>query len=118
METLELVPDEASYSVTPVSEVLAVELAGGPSRYRRDQLGSVARVSVVWTLDADDYADLLDFHQSTTDHGTEWFLIDLPLGGADPAEYTVHFVPGSLQLKSKDGGIYVVGADLEVLTST
>ncbi|MEI7704985.1 MAG: hypothetical protein WCK73_10345 [Deltaproteobacteria bacterium] len=114
MDKLTLTPDQASYVATPGVEFLSVPLDGGGARCRRDQVGSSARVEVVWTLGRSDYRSLLAFHQDSLDRGSAPFLIDLVIGGPDVEEHAAYFVPGSLGLKGKEGDTYAAVAQLDV----
>lgn len=115
MRKLYLPPDQAGYSAKPGLEVLSAQLDGGAPRYRRDVIGATARVTLQWTLVASALQYLQAFYRTGVSRGADWFLIDLILDGAAMAEYQAHFVPGSFEIKSRQGRGFVVGAELDVV---
>lgn len=114
-QKLMISPTEAEYTAQPGSGVVATKLDGGASRYRADQLGAAALVTVGWTLSAWQYQYLMAFFRSATERGSEPFLIDLIMDNAAMQEYTAHFVPESFALTGRAGEAYLVGAQLEVI---
>lgn len=115
MSKLRLDPSQESHSVAFGNEVIATTLAGGKSRFRRDQLGAIALVPVEWYLTASQYDYIMAFYRVRTAHGSLSFTLDLILDGSALAEYTAYFVPGTLKLAEVRGSVYIVSAQLEVL---
>jgi hypothetical protein len=115
MSKLLLDPAQGSYSARHGPETIAVALAGGRSRYRRDQLGAAAMAQVEWFLAADQYDYLMAFYRSRAAHGSSPFTLDAILDSAPLQEYTAYFVPGTLELSAIQGSVYIVAAQLEVI---
>lgn len=110
---LALSPDQNGYRVDFGKTTIAVQLDGGASRIRADQLGAASQVAVQWTLNQQNYAYMLAFYRTTLLYGSLSFLIDLILDGGSPTTYTVRIVPGTFSLMQQQGGAYIVGATLE-----
>lgn len=115
---LNLKPSPGGYGFQDPSEVIAIELDGGPSRLRRDQLNSRSQVDVQWVLDREGFLYLQEFYRTTTQFGSLSFQIDLVTDYAENVEHSVYFVPGTLRLQEKDGHRYIVTASLEVTQMT
>lgn len=97
------------------SEVTAVQLEGGASRFRRTQLGAAALISVTWYLRSDQYTYFMAFYRLRTGHGSLPFQVDVIHDSGQIATYTAHFVPGSPELPQINGTVYIVQAQLEVI---
>lgn len=109
------IPDSSGYSVQDAAaDVIAIQLDGGASRYRRDRIGSNSNVSVRWTFDPEEYRYFRAFYRFLTEKGAKPFLIDLVLDTQFPEEHVAHFVPGSVRLQEQRGHAYFVTAELEV----
>lgn len=107
-----LVPVERSgYAATPGIEVVSTQHDGGLGRYRQDQLGASAQITVQWTVGTSDYDYLMAFYRQ---YKAKPFLIDLILDSSQSVEYTAHLVPGSWNLNSQVGLTYILQATLEV----
>jgi hypothetical protein len=107
-----LVPCERSnYAATPGIDVVVNQLDGGAGRYRQDQLGVTAQVSVQWSVGSKDYDYLMAFYRQNK---AIQFTIDLILDSSIAVEYTANFVPGTFTLSSQSGLTYVLQATLEV----
>lgn len=107
-----LVPCERSnYAATPGIDVVANQLDGGAARYRQDQLGVTAQVTVQWSVGSKDYDYLMAFYRQNK---AIQFLIDLILDSSLAIEYNANFVPGTFNLSSQSGLTYVLQATLEV----
>lgn len=115
MSKLKLDPAQGSYSAKLGPETIATQLAGGRSRYRRDQLGATAIAAVEWVLDAGGYDYFMAFHRQSTAHGSLPFTLDAHLDKAPLAEYTAYFIPDSVELAGVKGTAYVVTAQLEIV---
>lgn len=107
-------PDSSSYSVSDGKEVVAIQLDGGASRYRRDVIGATSTVSVSWILGREQYLYLRSFYRGLAGKGATPFLIDLILDDFELTEHKAYFVPGSVQLTGQKGLTYWVSAQLEV----
>jgi hypothetical protein len=116
MEKLLLIPERDRYSTTAGPATVMVPTAGGRSRTRRDQLGAPTTVSVQWVCSYGEYAYLGAFYRELINHGSDAFLIDLPVWSSVPAEQTANFKPGGPQLDGVSGLAYAVSATLEVKT--
>jgi len=107
-------PEQTGYGVQFGEETKRTQLEGGAGRYRQDILNSSTMVNVKWLLHPDEYEYLQAFYRTITKHGALPFTIDLIIDTPDLVEYTVHFIPGSIQLSSQSGQGYGVDAQLEV----
>jgi hypothetical protein len=114
MRKLMVTPSQASYSAQLGSEVLQAQVAGGPSRRRRDFIGAPTYVSVTWLLPGSGFQYLEAFYRTATVNGTDPFLIDLVIDDASLEEYTAMFVPGSYMINGVQGDATSVSAQLEV----
>lgn len=109
-----LLPDNSQYSTIDGKEVVATQLDGGASRYRRDILGATSIVNAAWILGTNDYKYMRSFYRALTLKGAKPFLIDLILDEPTLTEHKAYFVPGSFQLTGQKGLTYWVSAQLEV----
>lgn len=109
-----LPPDNSSYSATDGKEVVATQLNGGASRYRRDILGATSTVDCVWILGQDEFKYLRSFYRAISESGSTPFLIDLILDDFELTEHKAYFVPGSMKLTGQKGLTYWASAQLEV----
>jgi len=114
LSKLTIAPTKEGYGVTDGTEVIAVQLDGGASRYRRDVLGATSRVTVQWSVGPDVYRYLRAFYRTATNNGATPFLIDLLMDEPSLTEHQAHFVPGSMRLTGVQGLTYTVNAELEV----
>jgi hypothetical protein len=115
MRHLVLSPDADSYKQSDGTEVTAIELEGGPSRYRRDMIGAPRMLDAQWTLTSWDYQYFRAFWNTAILRGVDSFTCDL-LGddGCGPVTHECKVVPGSMRVPSQVGLQYVVAAQLEV----
>jgi hypothetical protein len=107
-------PDQTSYVATDGNDVISTKLMGGASRYRRDLIGSTAKVTVGWTVGPTQFKYIRAFYNAVAVKGSLPFSIGLLL---DEPEITIHkayFVPGSMSHSSPRGLTYNVSAELEV----
>jgi hypothetical protein len=112
---LTLLPDSDGYSSAEGDEVIAIKLAGGASRLRRDKLGAAKTVNVKWTMNPSDYQYWRAFFRTATLMGSLPFECQLVSeDGCGPAWHICTFVPGSVSLPSQQGWTYVQQATLEV----
>jgi hypothetical protein len=109
-------PDQASYSLSDGKEVVATQLEGGASRYRRDIINASVFVDVVWTFSTYQYDYFRAFLKgSAADRGSKPFLIDLIIDEATQlTEHEAYFIPGSIRTASVRGLMVQVQASLEV----
>jgi hypothetical protein len=114
MSKMSYPPDQANYSLTDGTDVVSTEVDGGPARQRRDILNPRARVTASWTVDATGYQYLRAFYRTLL-NGALVFQVDLILESDQPTTHDAYFVPGTFALQSKEGGIYHLIADLEVV---
>jgi hypothetical protein len=110
-------PERSGYAATPDSKALGVvnsQLEGGLGRYRADQLGSTALVTVQWSVGKRDYDYLQAMNRQYPMKGLP-IDIDLILDHSTPDTYTAYVVPGTWNLNSQIGETYIIQASLEVL---
>lgn len=115
LPNLPLPPDQNGYQPQWGQTAISVQLDGGASRFRADQLGAAFQVPVQWTVSKHNYEFLLAFYRTAIDYGTLPFTIDLLLDSGSMQTYTAHFVPSTFKLTSQSGFTWVVAATLEVL---
>lgn len=108
-------PDRTNYTTVEGKTTVAIQLEGGASRYRADQLGATALVTVAWIVGGADYDYLKAFYRSAIALGSLPFLIDLVLDSQLPVEYTAFIVPDTFKLSSQMGNAYSLDATLEVV---
>lgn len=108
-----IAPDASGYSYTPGTEVMAIKLDGGASRYERFITGATGRLSVQWTVKEKGYKYLRSLY-IITESGSLPFLIDLIIDEVEQTEHTVHFIPDTFRLTTKSGAAFIVTAELEV----
>lgn len=118
MAKFNIPPSPMGYNFQDPSEVIAIELDGGPSRLRRDKLNSRSSVNVQWSLNREGYLYLQNFYRTTTNFGSLPFQIDLVTDYSESTEHTVYFIPGTVRLQEQTGHKYVVVASLEVTQLT
>ena len=104
-------PERSGYAATPGASVVTNQLDGGLGRYRADQAGASAQITVQWSVGRNDYAYLMAFKRQ---YEFQAFLIDLILDSPDALEYTAFIVPSTWNLNSQSGVTYIVQATLEV----
>ena len=97
MRKLLLRPNSSSYTVEPGNEVVATDVAGGPSRSRRDFIGMPTKVNVAWWLDEDSFMYLNAFFNTVLQKGSLPFLMDLLIDKPYLTEHTCKFSPGSFK---------------------
>jgi hypothetical protein len=101
------------------SGVERVEINGGSSRYRQDQVGLVnCSINVTWVVDQEGYDYIRGMYRLITENGSLPFDIYLStLTMAKKLHTNVYFLPGSLKWTSKNNTIFTVTAQL-VITPT
>lgn len=115
MYKLMLPAAEAGYTAQPGETVKRVQLAGGKGRYRKDVDGATSAVNVTWVCpDELSFAYLGAFYRKRAAEGAVSVLIDLNLGGLIQ-EHVCNFLPGTYGLREKNGDVYTVTAQLEVV---
>lgn len=114
MRTLFAVPSKASYAVDIGAEILRAQLSGGPSRFRRDFIGAVATVNVMWNAPPQMFDYLQAFYRTAISQASDPFLIDLVLDGFSLTQYEARFIPGSFRITGVAGLETSVTAQLEV----
>lgn len=114
LPNLALPPDQDSYALVLGTTTLSIQLDGGASRYRADQLGASHSLTVQWTLSYKNYTYLMAFYRKSITFGADPFTIALIADSGDLSTYTVHIVPGSFGLSGQKGLSYIVVATLEI----
>jgi len=112
---LTLAPDFDGYGFADTPEAEFTELDGGPSRVIRTQIGVTTLIDVQWKTNPAGFLYLRNFYRNWTTNPREGFLMDLILDQAEPTELRANFVPGTMQLSSTMGNLFVVKARLEVI---
>lgn len=106
-------PEQSSYAITYGNSVVAVQMDGGPSKFRSDIKNAPDIVNVSWAFSSYEY-DYFKTFLSAVEDGATPFLIDLIIEEAGLVEHEVHFVPKTAKLKEQKGLSYYVTAKLEV----
>lgn len=110
---LELVPDQAGYSVADGREVVFTNLDGGASRYRKDILNARALVQTQWTLNATEFRYLKSFFKLLTGKGAKGFLMDLYIDRENLTEHECRFIPGTFKLIGQKISEFKVSIQIE-----
>jgi len=113
MTKLTLSPIQSGYTAEYGAGALRIELEGGPGYTRANFEGNSDRVTVQWACWEVGAQYLLAFWRSIMDLG-QVFEIDLSLDDVEVSEYSATLVPGTFRLSSKDAGLFVFRAELEV----
>lgn len=115
LPNLLLPPDQANYTHKFGDQIIATQLDGGASRFRRDQLGAAFQLEVQWTCNDKNYDYVTAFYRTSINFGSDPFTCSLILDQHGLQSYTCHFLPGTFRLDSQQGQTYVLRATLEVL---
>lgn len=107
-------PLAAGYTASFDDGVSRIALAGGQGRYRVEMAGNSTSVNATWALRAENYSLFMGFYRDWS-RTAAMFEVDLKLDSHQIKRYTASFIPGSVQLVSKNAKIYRVSAQLEVL---
>jgi len=112
---LNLRPDQGGYAVDMGTALITNQLDGGPPRTRVDVLGQWEHMTVQWTTNLKGYAYLQQCHRYCEANGGAHFLLDLLLNqGVITPDVECMFVPGTFKLKSTQGLMAVVAAEIWV----
>lgn len=103
---------QSGYTVDFGNDVIAQNLDGGPSRYRRDVRGNSHTVNVSWVLKLKGYQYLTAFYRVWMRNPSQPFLAELIID--DELKDYKCFFKSAIQLNSKEGLVYRVSAQLEV----
>lgn len=103
---------QSGYTVDFGNDVIAQELDGGPSRYRRDIRRNSHLVNVSWVLKLKGYQYLTAFYRVWMRNPSQPFLAKLIID--DELKDYECFFKSAIQLNSKEGLVYRVSAQLEV----
>lgn len=103
---------QSGYTVNFGNDVIAQELDGGPSRYRRDIRRNSHLVNVSWVLKLKGYQYLTAFYRVWMRNPSQPFLAQLIID--DELKDYECFFKSAIQLNSKNGPVYQVSAQLEV----
>jgi len=103
---------QSGYTVDFGNDVIAQNLDGGPSRYRRDVRGNSHTVNVSWVLKLKGYQYLTAFYRVWMRNPSQPFLAKLIID--DELKDYECFFKSPIQLNSKNGPVYQVSAQLEV----
>lgn len=109
-------PDQNGYGATLAPNSISTPVENGAAKYRQIYVGGSSDVRVQWTLDQDEYFNLVALVETVLCDGVLPFTLDLILRTGVPLRtYTVYIRPGTFRLRSQRGLTYVVVATLEVL---
>lgn len=103
---------QSGYTVDFGNDVIAQNLDGGPSRYRRDIRRNSHLVSVSWVVKLRGYQYLTAFHRVWMRNPSQPFLAKLIID--DELKDYECFFKSAIQLNSKNGPVYTLSAQLEI----
>lgn len=106
-------PAQVGFAATFGDGTQRIALDGGSARYRAGMQNMSDTVQATWVLRGENYAAFNGFVRNARRAGVP-FLIDLSLQSHEMVEYEASFVPGSVQLVSRQGAVFTVVAQLEV----
>lgn len=115
MPYLEFLPDSDGYSVDFVSPVVSVKLNAGPSRIRRDLIGTPFNVNVSYKFTPEQYRAFMGFYNAVTIYGSEQFVTDLIIEDCELLKYECTFVPDSIKLAEQRGLYFNVVCQIEAV---
>lgn len=92
---------------------LSTQLNSPKPLFRNDVSGNSFFVDVYFYLDKLGYQYMRSYYRTGTANGSLPFNINLILEGANPALYTVEFVPGTWTLSAIEGDFFNVSCQLE-----
>lgn len=116
MKTLELSPDNTSYSVKAMDDIISVATLGGPPRRRKDLSNATVNFTCVFNLTPKQFDYFMDFYRNFIKRPLP-FNILLISDFSDPlsplVNHNAYLVPGTVKLASVIGHRYSVNAQLE-----
>jgi hypothetical protein len=114
LQVCKLVPEKAGYTVVDGDGALRVQHEGPRARYREDDEGDLADVSVSFLVEGAGLVYWRAFYRTGTKRGSLPFLIDLAIDGAVLTRHKAWFVPGTVKMVSAGGLAYRVTCQLDV----
>jgi hypothetical protein len=117
MAHLALKPDQSGYSIRDSDDYVMIEVDGGLPRTRRDLVDGTRLATLTWITDSIGYTYLKNFEIQNLANDCEPFTIDLYVDDGILETVTALLVPRTLRLASKQGDMFTVSAQLEVLAS-
>ena len=114
MIKIRYIPLQEGYSVALGNGVYSIRTPAGPANLRKPLPGTVDMVTVAWSLDADEYAELVFMVDHQLARGAVTFLIDLVVDCGGLTEYKAQMVENTFGLTEQSGLTYTVGATLLV----
>lgn len=114
-EKIPFCPTQASFAAEFGDGSLSIALEGGSGRYRAGPENQADAVNVTWVLEGERYSSLMGFWRNMRRLGGGPFLIDLSLHSHEMVEYQAYFVPRTFRLVARQGRIFTVAAQLQVL---
>lgn len=109
-----LLPSNAGYAPTMPTDMLSVDLYGGPPRLRKTFQNTLVAVDVQWQCTPVKYDYLQAFMRIKANNGVTPFMMGLILQTSQLQSYMCWLRNGSLQLAEQRGATYVVTATLLV----
>ena len=114
LEKLPLRPEKSSYSFNHAINTITTNFTEGLTHSRTSYKNNVYTVQVEWHFSAEEYAYFQAFYQLYTAYGINPFLIDLIIDESEVQEFTVKFVPDTLEISEPGQYAFIVNAELEV----
>jgi len=115
LQKLDLLPERNGYTYKPGNSIVTIELEGGLSRSRVDQVNSASYVDCQWVLNREQYEYFRAFYNGITFKGVAPFLIELILDKSFPQEVQVKFVPDTVEMSDPFGMVLTCKATLELI---
>jgi len=115
IEKIPFCPRQAGFDASFGDGSSSISLEGGSDRYQPGPDNQSDRVNSVWVLRGQNYSAFMGFWRKMRRRGGGPFLIDLSLQSHEMVEYMAYFVPKSLKLISRQGVVFTVSAQMEVL---
>lgn len=118
MRKLKLAP-ERDFTAAIGAGSTSVLMDSPAAGYRAVQERQAWTVDLTWRCcSTTEYNYLRAFHRTGAGRSALPFLIDLILDAGDVAEYVAQFIPGTFKLRTVEGNMYVVGAQIEAVAKT
>jgi hypothetical protein len=108
-------PTVSGYQGKAGANVQRTDFDAGPARQRLRYGTAPDEVSVSWKLKDAEFVTFKEFWRDEINKGTDYFLMDLPMGGGI-ATHEVRFVGGGYEYQILPGTNWQVTAKLDVRT--
>jgi hypothetical protein len=122
--TLEVWPDESvipqvssvSYSGTQQANTVRTAMDSGTIRQRRRFSVEMFSVDCTWELSDDEFGIFAAFHNYYLNLGSDWFMIQIPLGGMGVVTCQARFQNGAFKQQYEDVSYWTITATLDILS--